>query len=359
VIVDEIWSLLGPRRFLAGVVEQSVGGNSLVVFAPKYLLPSIVIQIRSELRQQERRVETLDELVAPDESLASSVPANDGLVSVFDQLGASGARTMIVTANTQSQFDSWSIALRRFHHHTLKLDALNRPTIIVVSELQGFAVAEEVALKVRHWKHVWGEIDSMALGDMFLFKEGPQATVDRIINHSISRLALWDAELAKSLAERPIEVLKNPIPLLIRTGEKCGWNPSSVDNEGDGSAGHENGRRIVHSSLLALRLDAAEVLTGGKDELWRRRWQGQAVVLLPWIEEQRQKLLKRIARFIRMPAGELEILEIGPLCFELARTNAPIVEKRKAALLREARNRLAHGLILSQAELVEVTRLCD
>lgn len=344
---------------LAGVVEQSIAGSSFVIFAPKYIVPSLVIQVRGELRRHERRVDTLDDQIDPVEALASAVPETEGALTAFDRVAASGARTLIVTANTRPQFDSWWLALRRYHHHVLKLDAHSRPTIIVASELPGFASDDEVALKIRHWKHVWGEIDSLALGNFFLHKQGPQTTIDRIIYHSIARLALWDADLAKRLADKRTEVLKNPIGLLIQAAEQNGWKSSMVEDESDGSAGHENGRRVMHSALLALRLEAADVARGGKDELWRRRWQGQAVVLLPWIEEQRQKLVQRVARFIKLPPDEVEILEIGPLHFELARTNAPASDRRKAALLREARNRLAHGLILSHAEVVEITSLVE
>lgn len=216
MIADEIWSLPGPRRFLIGVVEHSFAGSSVVVFAPNYLAPTLVVQIRAELRTRERRVDTLDGESDPVVALASSVEANDGILSIFDQVARSGSRTLVIHVNSKPHLEAWWAVARRFQHHALKLEALSRPTLVIVSSAASSSCTEEVALKICYWKLAWGEIDSLALGDNFLFKYGRQTPIERIVTHTIARLALWDAELAKILSDRRVEVIKNPVGLLIR-----------------------------------------------------------------------------------------------------------------------------------------------
>jgi hypothetical protein len=113
-----------------------------------------------------------------------------------------------------------------------------------------------------------------------------------------------------------------------------------------------DGRAVAHSALLAARVNHTPQGRQAHAELDRRRWRAQATVLLPWIEEQRLKLVRDISRFLPAdPDDPPEIREIGVIWFGLRRSNAPAAQKRRADLLRDARNALAHRNMLSAGQI--------
>jgi len=353
VNADGLWYLPGPKRFLDGLISDVFSGCSSIIFAPTFLHSFLASRIRFELRAREYRVDTVENDKEPSEGIIQCLEEASVQAGVFDRLVASGTRAFLVVAESRDSQSLWLVFLRRYQHHALRFDAQSRASIIVVTLCTQTDQRDEVGLKTRFWRNVWGETESLCIAEFHKISALRQDTIERIVVHTIARLALWDEELAELLSRKGTEILKDPTPIIINYAKSRGWNQTTQEDENEGTVGYQNGDMLLHTAYLALRISGNESQGAFTDELHRRRWHGQAVVLLPWIEEQRQKLVKLVGRFVSDPTQAVS-LEVGPLWFEIRNTNAPSADKKKVFVLRQARNKLAHGNLLTLPELYEL-----
>jgi hypothetical protein len=355
----DMWDMPGPRRFIGGITGEVRSGHSIIVSCPLNLLTEVTQRIRFALRLLEHRVDTLDPEVSPQDALSRAIPAeNEGRV-LFDRVAESGLRTYIVSAESPDSRVNWEAFMGRFQHHAMRLDSFSRATIVVVTTYSEAGNINEVALKQASWRFVWTEVDSLALAGLYAAGRPRQTIADKVVTHTISRLALCDASLAALLADVRHELLSDPIPLLIEAGIKRGWDANTPESHNNGTLTYLDGAPAVHSCLVALRSHGHAAGTAQLDEISVRRWHAQATVLLPWIEMQRQLLTSRVFRFIKQCSDDPQAMEIGPLWYELRKTNAPSREKTKASILRNARNRIAHSSILTYEDINQLVHNFD
>lgn len=351
---EEFWSLPGPRRFVAAAVSDVLDGKCVVARAPLILLDDLASEIRRHLREREYWFDTLTPSTEPLQALSLALPKQDGppvLRTIIDACGPT-RRIMLVTVTDAKIWPEWASLLLKFHQQIVRLDEHTRPILVITTSCSVRSLCDEVALRIRAWDGAWTETDSIALAQSFSHGLWSDSFVEKVAVHTVASLAIWDTQLCARLTASTKEMFSDPLNLLKEVASSRGWTARSQEDEDMGTAGYLDGRRVMHSALLAVRADDSPQGRHARAELDRRTWKAQAAVLLPWIEEQRLRLVRDIARFLPIRDEDPpEIREIGSIWFELRRTNAPANQKWKVSLLRDARNTLAHRDILSEAQL--------
>ncbi len=116
-----------------------------------------------------------------------------------------------------------------------------------------------------------------------------------------------------------------------------------------------DGEEKTHSAALAL--------CNQSDEIRRRIWSAEVGVLFPYVEEQRQRILRRLAGLLRVPFetrfGEVitdwRDLEIGHIESQIVTNGIPVARETRRMLrqLREIRNCLAHQEVIPKNLLLD------
>jgi len=216
--------------------------------------------------------------------------------------------------------------------------------LVIIVELAGEQTRRppkpDVALEVCRWDDWSSESDAYILAASMLLGRGLTPKRRALTVATVSRLAIWDLDLAGALCDVDAECLVRPNEFLAEWALGRGWTADSRANWEDGSAYRVDGATTPHSAYLAI---------ADTETLDRRVWSAQAGMFLPWIEECRIQLLPKLRGHIRFPVmtdggqvDRIEDLSIGQLDWALRGTSASIGARQTIGRLRRARNLLAH-----------------
>jgi hypothetical protein len=218
-----------------------------------------------------------------------------------------------------------------------------RPKLTAV--FRGMDIPREVTQSVTFRGYRWaGAITELDLALYVMERIGSRIASEgaRLLAGSIvAKIALGDVDLAETLAEKSLTEIWEPEQILREWCATYGWTSKTAKHWTGGTVYRVHGRDEVHSSLVVLE-DSGVIQT--------RVWAAQAAVLLPSIERERIRLVGRAKRFLRPPFvladGErimdAELLEIGPLAYQMKILGAPREILNRAYDLKRIRNKLAH-----------------
>lgn len=209
------------------------------------------------------------------------------------------------------------------------------------------------AISMYYWSGVVSELDVLVyLNSLARNLDRPPAEKD-VARRIVSRLCLWDAELASQLIDLPIRELADPLNVLASLASARRWAEGDPCSWSLGTEDVFEGQRMKHSLWLTMNR--------GDPELKLRVWGAQAAIGLPLVEQRRRELASRAARYLKFPLdidGEVfqsvMDMEIGRLSHQLAVVRCKDHDlMRRVRFLKNVRNALAH------VEVVDPTLLLN
>ena len=360
-----IWSLPRPASFVDDIEYTIRDGSNIVVRFPC----SVPVGLERELRERLQAVcgawtsidascAGADPVALLRERVCPGVTALKvrGMADLADTASFQG-RLLWIEKIGRSDWAQWAAALAAYADACRSVDLMNRTLFIVV--LSGGVVAEdipeEVALVRRDFRNV---VDTTELF-MFALCKLPDS-IERLehralVAHIVSQLARWDCLLAEQLLSASLDEALSPYDVLRDYACGRGWTSHTSRCWENGTVDGPDDRPIVHSALLTV--------SGESRSVSQRIWAGQAAVLLPLVEERRIGLIPRCRRYLKLPI-ENQVgqwvhdpldLEVGPLAWNIDRTDAPQGLKKRVRWLRDVRNNLAH---MEPLQPDEALRLC-
>lgn len=346
-------SLPGPRRFLDTARQQMLAGVCVVVPETPAMPRGLRERLGVLLKREERACHFIEGTADPVGDLHGVLPNPDGLTPTVTGVVAACERfgpCFLPRLSSRAHWPVWRDLLDRFQHCVRQLPSGQRPVVgIFIGEGSSIVLPNpDVGIVVLQRRELLGEADVLAVAEMAMAGVDPAPNLlRRVLVHTLAATVLWDATLAEELASAgPFEVL-TPIPFLYRYAGRRMWSKETPTAEDNGTMGYVDGEVRIHSALLAVK--------GENTRIGQRLWRAQVAVLLPWVEEQRLKLLERARVFMAPSAEDLELMEIGAIWWQLRDSRAPSELKRRANSLRQIRNALAHRRTLGLRELREIS----
>lgn len=192
------------------------------------------------------------------------------------------------------------------------------------------------------WLGIVGELDTQVFIRSQLLDFDRSSTEQEVSSRIISKLSLWDVELASKLIPLSIADLTHPHGVLQEIAKESQWHPGDIRSWSRGTEETFEGRSAPHSLWLCTN--------GGDAELVFRVWSAQASIGLMLVEQRRRELAPKASRHLRFPIevnGELartvHDLEIGQLAHNLSVAHCSDRDlMRRVKLLKRVRNLLAH-----------------
>lgn len=350
----------GPSRFLSEVVEDIRDGRNVILRFPKHAPKGFQFRLKGELEDsdgwrwkylrasQEESLPPVDLLF---QVLVPDYPA-DNLRSVktLARQPSFQGRVIWVEDFSATSWATWREFLEEYAQACDALSVLERTLFVVfLSGEQSIDPPREgPRLSHRNWREVAGYIDSSLFAAFLVYQKDWEITRKRIAAATIAHVALWDSELARELSNERIDKIISPLAFLESFATQRGWsNQSKHDKEElwcHGIFDRFDGVDKFHSAYLAI--------SNGKEDLKRRIWSGQVVVLMPLVEEKRQEILVDLKDYLKVPFrtrfGEVITnildLEIGHIESQITGFNSKVDPKtqEKVRRLRRIRNHLSH-----------------
>jgi hypothetical protein len=358
------WLLPGPQRFVETVASLARQGNSVLLQLPEFGMPRLTAALRDKLHAYY----TWESCVVNDSKLPAEflferfVPDSEpGLLRNASSLATQPrfqGRSIWVEGLTLHATESWCPFLKDYAHVSRNHSELQRTVLLVplVGEAASRSVSSDAGLVTVTWDGQLHPLDLRLYAATLVddLNGGLRSEMQAAL---IGELSGWDADLAEYLSRFDLDRLLAPERLLCELANQRGWASDALraKNWWAGGSYHFNGNTLQHPALIAL--DAPE-------ELLKLVWRAELGVLFPFIEEQRQLLLRKYESLLFVPfvtnRGEAiqrkQDLEIGHLECQIGRH--PAVSRHDSGLmadLREARNALSHLESVPQAI---VLRLC-
>jgi hypothetical protein len=359
--MDRLWWLMpGPSQFLSGVVEDIRDGRNAVLRFPKYAPNGFQSRLREELEGRDGwRWEYLrasqEECLSPVDLLfrvlAPDYPS-DSLRSVkllASQHSFQG-RVIWIDDFSTANWPPWREFLEEYAQVCDALSVLER-TIFVAFLSSEYSVplpCEGPRLAHHNWREVTGNLDSALFAAFLVYQKNWATPKKRIAAATIAHVALWDSELAKELSDEPIESILLPLAFLENFANQRGWDNQSITDKEElwrhGIFERFDGVDKFHSAYLAI--------SNRTEELQRRIWSGQIVVLMPLVEEKRQKILVDLKDSLKVPyrtrfgeeITDMLDLEIGHIESQITGFDSKVAPatQEKVKRLRRIRNHLSH-----------------
>lgn len=390
-VYADIWRLPGPSRFVQEAARLARAGQHVLAIVPKYIArndeytDALVVSLLTELEESRR--------VIPNPSqggIASAIGFE--ISSGFDEYPTTVPELIvhddfagrIVICSAADLDTKHLVDLPRF---LSRLDAESRPvpgsqrgTMIFVVSQDLLPPDADSATTARLW--YWNRVARWDVAALLASRHSPHAPGDvagEVRLETIIEMVRWDFQLALELSkdwagDEPIAVTLAKIPTLDSTPDRL----------------HRTiGRQQPPDSLLNSWDDGLveawhgdpgykpAALPHADDRLDRLLWSAQARVLLPWIEVQRV----RIEQIVRRKLGDARLASAA----EALSTKYPGVEedtsaieiallariiavrlgsteprlRSTAAILRDARNKLAHLLPVPPSNLTRMVSECS
>lgn len=336
-MTHDLWRLSGPALFLERLLDQVREGKSVVIDSRSDAPADIQERILREVRNAGISAFSVAGAGEPLALLSAALLGADSHPSL-DALcdGCHGLQCFVVDLTASDSCAQWTGFLGRLQHRARQNSTSQRPVLVLLRRgaWHGPIPKADVAVSLHSWTGVVTEADFLSYAYSLISPRSQPGLERRALAHVLAGVALWDVELMTRLATASKREMMEPGPKLIAYARERQWSSGAC---GDTDHGAEiEGRYIEHSAFLAL--------SGRHTELSRRIWAAQSLVLLPWVEETRLKLLDDIAPWLQgsLHPQDLQEMEIGDIWFRLDRSLSSHELKKSVRILRDVRNYMAH-----------------
>lgn len=401
------WQLPGPARLVAAVADDLDRGRcaavALPAHAPAGFYPAVQQALRALAGQPQRwRAPHLPALAPPDESPDQSPddpaapsptpqtwlhhylpPAEAGTappataLALAQRPGFGGYRVLLQPAPADA--DAWLAWLAGYQQALPQVRHAERTVFLLV--LAGAAAPLLPPPAAGLPCHTYRDQASAADLALHLHFACPRSPHEPPLLHRVrlavaAAVAAFDPDTAVALATGPLATLLQPAAWLSALAQDRGWPAAPAPAFGArvpaaaAEALWAAGRRAPVDGHPCLH-PAALAQAGHLEALATRVWEGQLPVLLPFLEQRRQALLRQLAQRLRplLPyqnaSGEtlrrLEEIEVGDLfrlCISSGFIRLPDAATRaEIRLLRDCRNLLAHLNPVPEAEVLALAAL--
>ncbi|NLX26718.1 MAG: hypothetical protein GXY61_12315 [Lentisphaerae bacterium] len=348
------WNLPGPSRFLDLVDKDLNSGKNVVlafpVTGPAGFCEALAAKVsRREIFRWRKINLTSDDHMDPYDVINDRFRISDSKIGAVPAMEVALCRPLEATIIWVDGIDSlkWA-AWRKFildYEQASRNTKWDRPLFCVnlIGNSIAHLPANGVALSIRKWN---GFVDRM---DLMLFLAGLSTNggSDSCHQHLASaitvELAGNDVELALELSRTDLKTLMSPLSLLQNIANKRGWDEKALKTPDWVSGILEvfNGKERLNSAAAAAALD--------KTEINRRLWKAEVVVLFPFLEDLRIKLLTSLRRHLHLPLTtpfgiitDPFDLEIGHILHLIRNGPVPRETKHQLAKLNNMRRAIAH-----------------
>lgn len=302
------WELPGPASFADDIANDLRDGRNVIVCLPECVPDKLRKAVRSSL-EKEHCWETLDcnDMVAesPLDWLYERFPCADVKpqdlreIQRLVEFPTFQGKVLWLEGISPETWSRWRAFLERYEGVCRNTPELGRTVFCapVIGENALSVPKEDVCMSIRRFA---GRVSHL---DMQLFVENRPSNVgsfnilEEVRLEIIASLAQWDGRLCDRLMEKPLRNLIDEVEqYLVEEARLRSWNGEAFASyEEDwvhGRSDEIGGRRTTHSCICALK---------DPRELRRRIWAAQLRVLFPYIEEQRQLIIDRVASLVRLP----------------------------------------------------------
>lgn len=357
------WSLPGPAAFIEDMVLHVRRGNHVVLALPDHVPPGIDTACKRGLGEAWPWIR-LDATMArsPDAYLNAllSLDIEDTPPTTAEVLLTHSElknRVFWIHLMDRQKARDWVAFLETYRVLCHGRGSAGPPQFVIA--LQGEALAElprEDALRiVRSWKNSFTPLDALLYASRRCAATNPGSLQAQVTTATCAAFALWDAELADSIAHDPEAFLKAPLHQLLGFAQRRSWSPEEEPCWEKGQVGFYAGEERIHVAWHAIRGDHAEIQG--------RLWEAQITVLFPFLEQRRRQLIDVLGASIPMPwsrerDGRSEMVEyVSDLEFhdflgflqETPGNHRELIDVVRR--LKTMRNRLAHYQALDVADL--------
>lgn len=315
-------------------------GTSLVISAEMATVFDVSTRIADVLRENGVSVTFLEAGLLPIKAVSRDRNCSEDHPSLDDICDSChGICCMIVDVVEPENANLWSQFLRRLQHRARQNGESNRPVIIVVHRCPwpGDGAFDDVAITQLSFNDALSRADIVSLAHSLLPTRGISKVLRKVLVHTVASISLTDLDLLTHVASESLSEMTVPFDSLLTWARNQGFSRDSADLP----RMYLEGEVLEHSVALALRGDRAGIN--------RRIWAAQAGILLPWVEEERSKLVPELKAWLpKEHEGQImQEFEVGTLDFLISRGSAPASLKNRTRLLRDIRNNLAHCGIIS------------
>jgi hypothetical protein len=362
------WSLPGPSMFVNSVVDQVGQGRSVFLALPEHAPSRLATAIKRTLGDSYRWCSlTVGDQEDPlgflyDRCVCDADPRV--LRSTTTLVGEPSFQEQIIWLDglTPTNWERWSAFFVEYEHASRHVLSSLRTHFIVplIGVASSLATVEAVALARVDWNNSVQRLDMLLYSAVSICPRTTPLETD-LVTFLVAELAAWDPELCEYLSGMELEHLIDLIPMLVEFGRQRGWERLSV------SSPHEQwcrglvftcqGKLISHTAYLAFQ--------GRSDAIQHLIWKAEIGILMPYVEEQRQSLLRlygsRLAIPFQTKTGEivrdLYDLEIGHIEYQASRlTGVANGELAWISQLKLARNSLSHFEPVAREVLLPLCR---
>jgi len=363
-IDSDFWSLPNPSAFLKRIIDNSIDGISTLIRFPNSFRKDFHSAIETSFQTMGFRSFSIN----AKETLVFGSPLEYFLKNYSEntkgkQLPSMGSlsriealkNAVIVLREADNQcWPEWLRFLDTYEIFSRSLP-LNLRIKFVVPLFGNFDTLEgKICIKTIEWNDCLDDIDIMVFVSNIIRNRKLTQFQREIRIAVISSIALWDTEIAEELASRELRDILNPIRILKNIAEKRKWNgcnPSWTF----GSEMVFKGKIAINSAFLAS--------INGERTIRKRIWQPLAQVLLPFVEEQRSRIVSLVQNELMTPFdtsfGKIETaadMEINHIHYQIKDKKTVEPEIRNAVLhLVYIRNKLAHFTPVSYEDIL----LCE
>ncbi|HQC14877.1 hypothetical protein [Mesotoga prima] len=364
-INSDFWSLPNPSAFLKRIVDNSIiDGISTIIRFPKTFRKDFYDAIENSFQSIDVKffsVNSKDALVLDSpltyllKTYGKSVNRRNlpsmGSLSKVETL----KNSVIFLRETDDQcWPKWCSFLDTYEVFSHSLPVNGRAKFVVPLFGSFDTLEGKICIRTVDWNDCIDDIDIMVFVSNIIRNRKLSQFQREIRIAIISSIALWDTEIAEDLASRELKEILNPVKLLKRIAEKRKWNDSKPAWV-SGSEMAFKGKTAINSAFLAS-IDDERIIR-------KRIWQPLAQVLLPFIEEQRSKIVSLVENELMTPFetsfGKIETvadMEINHIHHQIKDKKTVEPEIRNAVLhLVYIRNKLAHFAPVSYEDIL----LCE
>lgn len=364
----DFFSLPGPRRFIEAVSSSIRDGNNVVVAIPMNLPEGLFDAIAREIAEYcgwARVSNDLDTTTNPCSAL-ETIYLRDALpdrcatpVDIARIPQISGGVQHVVPEESSEK--SWLDFLTDYERACRDIRTASRPLFCIqLPRTRHRVVKEDVCLRSFRWEAIVSLNDMRFFADSIDVPFNVSPIMRKIILEIAVQIAAWDTVLCQLLlnfgndvAKRTMYVLKE----ILDTSDGHVLDDEELYKLGLVDVFDSERKKHIKNILADRELE----------ELNLRIWKAELTVLMPFIEEERIRLIKEIGARLKLPheirfGNPIE----NPLDLEYSHLNAQIkwfdikptqTQRDRIKLYLAIRNSLAHMEPLNGIQIDEFERL--
>jgi hypothetical protein len=361
------WMIPGPRSFIEAVIDDVREGKSVFLMLPENVPARFSYALKESLREESNweAVNVTPAANPVDFLYTHFVPHADPrkLRSETSLVGEPEFQRKLISIDgiPPEDWSAWSSFFLEYERVSRAVPESRRSLFLIRILGSGHVHSPPAAvgLSCRRWDG-WLRRNDMQLYSNSCVRERKSGLETDLTAALISELGGWDPALCEYLADFNLDELIQPAQLLETFAAGKGWcfQPGPYDEASWSNGLWQTylGKQTPHTAFGAFLL--------GQRFLNRLLWKAEIVILMPYIEEQRQVLIERYRSHLRLPhyskygvINDVYDLEIGMLEWLLNQSGVP----SKATLdfisnLKLARNQLSHLAPIDSSILLELCR---